>query len=210
MEAIMPDLQSELSKVINEWSHPMDNTQPETDTPQITHSEQPTQDEADRPMLKDFVFDTIKRNPGIHVGVLMDVGEANGYKRGSVEAVASKMVAQGYAKRQGRALTAIAQEIGPLKSSAYLKREAARLAKLEALKKARAVKAEKEAARKKRDERKHALMGKPLPAPVPEEATPELRVTMHEPHWDAEDMVNNLTLRQARALYEALHRVFGH
>lgn len=179
----MPDLQSELSKVINEWSEPEVNTQTETPArhafPETTGSSRATSD-------------YIRLNPGKTRLEIVTELVRQGYNRSTIYSLLVVMKRQGLITEIGDRLTANYTEYTPVKTHAAWR-------KIEAAKS----KSERRAAKKAAKSAAYGAHENYNPFA----AVDEPRVVA-PPEFDAEAFANSLTLKQARAVYEELKKVF--
>jgi hypothetical protein len=126
-------------------------------------------------------FDYVRDNPGKTRKEIAIALEKQGFKTGSVTSLLGQMVKQGLFRESANLLYVTTGEYTPLKSS----------------KKMKAV-AEKQQA----PQRKVVTITRRA---APEaEPTPQINAA-----WDAETLLNNLSIKQARALYDELRKIFG-
>ena len=152
----MPDLKSELNKVLTEWNTP--EAQPATKayftvTNNVTRA----------------TFDYIRDNPGKTRKEIAVVLEAKGFKTSSVTSLLGQMVKQGMVRESTGLLYVTTGEYTPLKSSKAMQAKVV------------------------------PIVRKPKAEP-----TPQINAA-----WDAETLLNNLSIKQARALYDELRKIFG-
>jgi len=152
----MPDLKSELSKVINSWETDMPNT-PETGRRITTNSTRLT-------------FNYVRDNPGVTRAAAVAGLTKLGVKLSSSTSLITVMLARGNLRTVNDGLFTTQAEYAPLP-------------KIEKPKKAK-------------------------PAPVVEAPKPVEPVQISTT-WDAETVLNNLSIKQARALYDELRTIFG-
>jgi DNA-binding MarR family transcriptional regulator len=171
----MPDLKSELSKVLNEWN-PSDTTTMTqgASKPYFTVTNNVTR----------ITFDYVRDNPGKTRKEVAVALEKQGYKPSSVTSLLGQMVKQGLIRESAHLLYAMTNEYAPLKSSKKVKEMAAK---------------PQEQQRKvvKLVNTRTGEVLNPTPAPQINAA------------WDAETLLNNLSIKQARALYDELRKIFG-
>lgn len=158
----MPDLQSELSKVINDWSEP-EMTQT-TSHPTFAAPANTSRATAEYVMA----------NPGLTRKEICDNLSAQGHHRATVYALLVQMSRQNRTSEVNGKVTAKYTEYTPLMSFKAWAKQNAKPVKVKA----------------------------PKAAPVQE--TPQINST-----WDADVMLNNLSIVQARALYDSLRKIFG-
>ena len=126
-------------------------------------------------------FDYVRDNPGKTRKEVAVALEKQGFKPSSVTSLLGQMVKQGLFRESNELLYVTTGEYTPLKSS----------------KKMKAV-AEKQQA----PQRKVVTITRRA---APEaEPTPQINAA-----WDAETLLNNLSIKQARALYDELRKIFG-
>jgi len=157
----MPDLKSELSKVLNEWNP----TEPTTMT------KQPYQTITNN--VTRATFDCVAKNPGITRAALVAKLNGMGYKSGSSSSIVTQMLQNGNLRYQGDGLFTTQSEYSPLPRRTPIKRR----------------------------------VRKAPPVAVPEikpEAAPQINTA-----YDAETLLNSLSIKQARALYDELRKIFG-
>ncbi|MFO0447170.1 MAG: hypothetical protein ACK52I_00535 [Pseudomonadota bacterium] len=130
-----------------------------------------------------ITFDYVRDNPGKTRKEVSVALEAQGYKTGSVSSLLGQMLKQGMLRENAHLLYATTNEYAPLKSS----------------KKMKAVAEKPQAPQRKvvTITRRAAPKVEPTPAPQINAA------------WDAETLLNNLSIKQARALYDELRKIFG-
>lgn len=174
----MPDLQTELSKVITQWEAPT----VETTTP--SHHFQPTNN------VSRATFNYVRDNPGLgRVQVVSDL-ILQGYKKASTTSLIAQMIKQGLLRETNGALFATQAEYAPIKP--------------------RLVKAAQAVKPKRKYVRRNAA-AKAAAYEAHENYNPTAlddRVVPHK-EFSAEDWVDSLTLKQAKAVYEELKKVFG-
>ncbi len=186
----MPDLQSELSKVISNWEEPEVNTTPAPTTRPFNFVETKGTSRA--------VFDYILSNPGQTRTEIYDGVAALGHSRPTVQTLVTQMLRQKRITETDSGITSNYNEYTPLKSWATWQRMEQKAKRADTTKAARAAKAAKDAAR---------AAAKKAAAIAP---TPEIKPAPPLPSdTEVEDFVNSLTLKQAKAVYEELKKVFG-
>ena len=152
----MPDLKSELNKVLTEWNTP--EAQPAA-KPYFTVTNNVTR----------ATFDYIRDNPGKTRKEIAVVLEAKGFKTSSVTSLLGQMVKQGMVRESTGLLYVTTNEYTPLKGSKAMQAKVV------------------------------PIVRKPKAEP-----TPQINAA-----WDAETLLNNLSIKQARALYDELRKIFG-
>lgn len=160
----MPDLKSELSKVLQSWEEPTTMTPlPATVTTNSTRR----------------TFDFVRDNPGLTRSAVIQALEAGGIPQSSSRSLLSTFVLNGNVRESNGLLYANQQEYAPLKRRADLPKRTNRAQVVEAPTPAAEV---------------------PVVAePVVEEPTP----------FSVAAILDTLTVRQARAVYDELKHIFG-
>ena len=156
----MPDLKSEMAKVINAW-----------DTSTMTQAE-PRQHGAITNNVTRVVFDTIAAYPGIDRRALVARLAAQGFLTNSTSSIVTQLLRKGNLRIQDESLFTAQPTYAPIKDP---KPRPAKVAKV-------------------------AVVAEPEAKP----AVPQIDAT-----WDAETLLNNLSIKQARALYDELRKIFG-
>jgi hypothetical protein len=131
-----------------------------------------------------ITFDYVRDNPGKTRKEVATALEVQGFKTSSVTSLLGQMVKQGAMRESAHLLYVTASEYAPLKSSKKVKEMAAK---------------PQEQQRKvvKLVNTRTGEVLNPTPAPQINAA------------WDAETLLNNLSIKQARALYDELRKIFG-
>jgi hypothetical protein len=131
-----------------------------------------------------ITFDYVRDNPGKTRKEVATALEVQGFKPSSVTSLLGQMVKQGAMRESAHLLYVTASEYAPLKSSKKVKEMAAK---------------PQEQQRKvvKLVNTRTGEVLNPTPAPQINAA------------WDAETLLNNLSIKQARALYDELRKIFG-
>jgi hypothetical protein len=176
----MPDLKTELSKVLDEWNKPETPMTQETQTTRtVPHSAFTATNNVCR-----ATFECIKYNPGSTRKEVVDSLTSKGYKASSTTTLIGQMIKQNHVRESKGVLFAVNDQYLPLKS-------AKAWAKLQAAK----------AAPRKHVELVSKSTGKvfnPRPAPV---ALPV------EKEWSPNDVIAKLNVHQALALFKALRNI---
>lgn len=154
----MPDLKSELSKVINSW---------ENDVPATNRSD------AGRPLTTNSTrttFNYVRDNPGVTREAVVTALARMGVPKGSSTSLVSTMVIRGNLRETAEgALFAAQPEYKPLPKP---------------------------------------TVAAPVEAPKVETPKPPEPAQIN-PAWDADTLLNHLSIKQARALYDELRTIFG-
>ena len=138
-----------------------------------------------------LTFYTVKDNPGTTTTKIADMLEVQGVPRKSVTSLISQMVRQQMMRRVGDGLFVCQEEYTPLKAYKPL---------------GNAVPPAKTKAEKKTSAKGITALVPTTPAPTP---APTAAVPQINSAWDAEVLLNHLSIKQARALYDALRTIFG-
>lgn len=185
----MPDMKTALSKVINEWEKP-------AAAPAAAPAPAPQKD-ATKPWrfqptnnITRATFDHIKNNPGLSRVTITQQMTEKGYKATSASTLISQMLRQGLLKTVNGGVFVTQPEYTPLRTSALV---AARKAK--AAKAAKTAKAETREAPEPLATRKAKLM---------EAAAPIVKQGR-----SVKDIIDTLSVLQARELYDELRKIFG-
>lgn len=188
----MPDLKSELSKVINSWEAPTQAASKPEPTPAKEAEAKPYFSVTNN--VCRATFDCIRDNPGktrTEIGVML---EKDGFKRSSTTSLMGQMVKQGLVRETQGLVYANYPEYKPLKSAKVWARHVAKQAA--------------EAPKRKRIEIVNKRTGEVITTggtiaastlPMPQISTA----------LDAEAMLHKLSIVQARALYDSLRKIFG-
>jgi hypothetical protein len=167
----MPDLKSELSKVINAWEPTPTKEEPKkyfTTTNNVCRA----------------TFECIRDNPGKTRKDVCNTLLARGYKTASTTTLIGQMIKQFHVRESNGLLYAIKTDYEPLKGSKAW-------AKLQGM------------AQRKHVELVSKSTGKVF-NPRPAQEAPQINSA-----WDADVMLNSLSIVQARALYDSLRKIFG-
>lgn len=159
----MPDLKSELSKVISAWDkadEPTTMTQSRKITTNTTRA----------------TFDKVKNNPGYTRAQLVKALETDGYKQSSTSSLITQLLANGNIRQVGEGIFANQNEYRPMQRITPIKHRV-----------------------KKPD----PVSAAPVVAPEPVVAKPV------DVPWDADTVLNSLSIKQARSLYDELRKIFG-
>jgi hypothetical protein len=131
-----------------------------------------------------ITFDYVRDNPGKTRIEVAKALEAQGFKTGSVSSLLGQMIKQGMMRESAHLLYATIPEYTPIKGSKAM----------------RALAAKPQEQQRKIVKLVNPNTGKVL-NPTP---TPQINAA-----WDAETLLNNLSIKQARALYDELRKIFG-
>ena len=188
----MPDMKTALSSVLNQWE--------QDEQKQITQQQE-------KPVGKHLfkttnnvsreTFNYIRDNPNKTTAEVAHALEQRGFKEGSVTSICAQMAKQGmvtkdiYTKR----LVAIVPEYQPLKAASAFKTEkpTAKVVKIT-----------------KRPQPQNAPQDAGIAAIAPKEETVrKAALVFLNADFDPNDLLNKLSVVQARALYDALKQIFG-
>jgi hypothetical protein len=192
LEINMPDIASALRKALSEWdTEPTTNTEPvQATTPKEITMPAPVATNASR-----SAFEFIRDNPGVNMDAVVSALTERGFKPHTVSSLVYQMlkVRLVVADANGK-FTAVVREYVPIQTSIRRKAKA----------KAKPVAAAAPTPRK-HVELVNTRTGEVFnPRPTPVAAAPQMSMTL-----DAETLLNNLSIVQARALYDELRKIFG-
>lgn len=181
-EKDMPDLKTALESAIQKAQA----------KPTETQQEQPMQTEKKDKRFTSNVtrctFNFIRDNPGVAAATVMEKMLADGHKYKSVSSLLGQMVRARIVMRDdNERLTAVVREYIPLPHSRTLKRLKATTSRNSYGPVVAAAK---------------AATPKPVAVKTPE--APQINSA-----WDAETLLNHLSIKQARALHDELRKIFG-
>lgn len=163
----MPDLKSELSKVITSWETDVSDTPvTKADTGHLISSNSTR-----------TTFNYIRDNPGVMRDAAVAALSRMGVKTGSSTSLLSTMVARGNIRKTAEgALFAAQAEYKPLAKPVV-----------------------------------HAKVAPPVEVVVEPVKTEPVKTDTVQINaaWDADTLLNNLSIKQARALYDELRKIFG-
>lgn len=177
----MPDIKTALSGILSEWELDNQKQEKQVETPQQKPYFSITNN------VTRATFDYVKNNPNQPCKIICAAMSKRGYKPVSVTSLLTQFVRNKLCVRdeQGR-YTAIVNEYTPIKVNKHTK--------------AKQVKA------KQVIEKAKATRGQGIAALSPQ---PAQRVAPIVTAWDADTIINNIGLKQARALYDELKKIFG-
>jgi hypothetical protein len=185
----MPDLKTEMSKVLNAWE------QDETDTlarPMVAGPDGRVVFGVTNNVSRE-TFNFVKNNPAQTHLTVTEALSKRGFKKTSVASLLTQFVKQGLISRDADGTyCAEAEEYSPLKSTKKLRAEGKLKTKPKTKAKAKVVKVPRSAGIA-------ALKVVPTTINTSSVATA----------WDAETVINNIGLKQAHALYKELSTYFG-
>ena len=190
----MPDIASALRKALSEWdTEPTTNTEPvQVTTPKEITMPAPVATNASR-----SAFEFIRDNPGVNMDAVVSALTERGFKPHTVSSLVYQMlkVRLVVADANGK-FTAVVREYVPIQTS--IRRKAKAKAKAKPV-------VPPAPTPRKHIEIVNTLTGEVFnPRPTPVAAAPQMSMTL-----DAETLLNNLSIVQARALYDELRKIFG-
>jgi hypothetical protein len=177
----MPDIQTALSRALTEWSkdEPDQQQQPQEKAPMPKSPFSVTNN------VTRATFEFVRDNPGVMYRQALYALTAQGFKENSITALFSQMRRAGLLVRDADdRYTAVGTEYRPMKAAAKSNHKSVKHLTNKPAKPAKAPKAEP------------TFAFAPAPAPV---------VTTN----DVDYLLNTLPIKQARELYDALHKIFG-
>jgi hypothetical protein len=182
----MPDMQTALSRALTEWSK--DEPDQQVQQPQ-EKAPMPKPHYAVTNNVTRATFEFVRDNPGSSYRDARTVLVAQGYKESSITALFSQMRRAGLLVRSADgSYTAVGKEYVPMKASAKSNHKSVKHFTNKPVK--------AEPTKAKPTKAKPTFVFAPAPAPV---------VTTN----DVDYLLNTLPIKQARDLYDALHKIFG-
>jgi hypothetical protein len=175
----MPDLNTALRQALDSWE-PTPTPTPATPTTKPYFSVTNN--------VTRVTFDYVRDNPGKNRVEVAKALEKQGYKPGSVSSLLGQMVQQGMMRESAHLLYTTTNEYTPIKSSKIRK----------------AMTAKPQEQQRKKVVLINKRTGEVVGAAPKVEPTPQINSA-----WDAEVMLSNLSIKQARALYDELRKIFG-
>lgn len=200
----MPDIKTEMSKVLNAWEQDAQETQakPVVSTPSgkklwtITNN------------VTRATFDYVQNNSG-HTGEQVRTAlVAKGFKINSVTSLLAQFVKQGLLVKdvEGRYYAKVA-EYTTLKASKRFKAEGKRKSKIVTSPRSAGIAALKPEPTPKKKDSLTGVIPSMVTAPAPVVLAPTKPYVAMT--WDAETVINNIGLKQAHALYKELQTYFA-
>ena len=191
----MPDLKTEMSKVLNAWEKDEHDTlaRPMVPLPDgrvvfgITNN------------VSRETFNFVKNNPAQTHQTVTEALAKRGFKKTSVASLLTQFVKQGMLSRdEDGVYYAEAEEYSPLKATKKFKAEGKRKSKIVKAPRSQGIAALKvEPKLKKKEASLTGVIPSAVPAPVVTTA------------WDAETIISNIGLKQAHKLFLELQTYFG-
>jgi hypothetical protein len=184
----MADMKTALSTILNQWEH---------------DEEKQIMQQQEKPVGKQLfkatnnvtreTFNYIKANPNKTTAEVADALEQRGFKESSVTSICAQMSKQGIVAKDmhTKRLVAIVSEYQPLKAASAFKTEKPT---------PKVVKITK---------RRDAVQDAGLASIAPKEDTTRKAALIFLTEFDPHDVVNKLSVMQARQLYDLLKQVFG-
>lgn len=185
----MPDIKTALTHVLSQWE--------QDEQKQITQQQE-------KPMAKHLftttnnvsreTFNYIKNNPNKTSSEICDALAKRGFKEGSVTSICAQLVKQGQVIKDGntKRLVAIGNEYQPIKAAKHFKTPVQPARKVVNI--------------TKRDK---PMQDAGLAAIAPQEQAVRRAALILLNDFDPHDLVNKLSVMQARALYDLLKQIFG-
>jgi len=191
----MPDLKTEMSKVLNAWEQDEHDAlaRPKVPAPNgrvlfgVTNN------------VSRETFNFVKNNPAQNHLTITEVMMKRGFKKTSVASLLTQFVKQGMMSRdEDGVYYAEVEEYSPLKSSKQFRAEGKRKSKIVKAPRSQGIAALKvEPKLKKKEASLTGVIPSVMPAPVMTTA------------WDAETIISNIGLKQAHKLFLELNTYFG-
>jgi hypothetical protein len=184
----MPDLKSEMSKVLEAWEQDVEQLQQEKQMQKkLPQQFVPTNN------VTQETFNYVKNNPNKTSGEIRSVLVARGFNAGSIGSLLTQFTKQNQmVKDPNGRYTVCVPSYTPLKSTRQFRAAGKRINKIVNIK------------------------SKPKSAGI---AALQVDTTTQKPfsvgtpkvitQWDADTIINNIGLKQARALYDELKKIFG-
>jgi len=176
----MPDLKSEMSKVLEAWEQDEQQTQEKqlNSTKKLPHMFTATNN------VTQETFNYVKNNPNKNSSEIRIALVARGFNKGSIGSLLTQFTKQNQmAKDHDGRYAVCVPSYTPLKSTKKFRSEGKRINKIVSIK------------------------PKPQTAGIAAlKVEPKATATTQ---WDADTIINNIGLKQARALYDELKKLFG-
>ena len=180
----MPDMQTALTNVLSKWE--------QDEKKQITQQQEKQMGKPYFTVTNNVsreTFNYIKNNPNLTTAEVSNALVKKGFKEGSVTSICAQLSKQGQVLKDARTkrLVALADEYSPLKPAAHFKTD-----------------------KPKKAESKKAPQNAGLAAIAPQEKErKEPTASGLTRHFDPHDIVDTLSVMQARQLYDLLKAIFG-
>jgi hypothetical protein len=180
----MPDLKSEMSKVLEAWEQDVEQLQQEkqlNSTKKLPHMFTATNN------VTQETFNYVKNNPNKNSGEIRTALVARGFNAGSIGSLLTQFTKQNQMTKDHNGRYAVCvPSYTPLKSTKSFRAAGKRVNKIVSIKP------------KSQTAGIAAL-----------KVEPKAQVTGVNTSWDADTIINNIGLKQARALYDELKKLFG-
>lgn len=185
----MPDIKTALTNVLSQWE--------QDEKKQISKQQE-------KPMAKHLftttnnvsreTFNYIKNNPNLTTAQVAKALEKQGFKEGSVTSICAQLSKQGQVLKDGytKRLVAIGSEYQPLKAAKHFKTTTPPTRKVIKITK-----------------REKTMQDAGLAAIAPQEQAVRRAALILLNDFDPHDLVNKLSVMQARQLYDLLKQIFG-
>jgi len=176
----MPDLKSEMSKVLEAWEQDVEQLQQESTVRALPQQFKPTNN------VSRETFYYVRNNPQCTAKQICDALQTRGFNRASVGSLIAQFLKQDFISRDDNSrYTAVVNEYTPVKSTKKFRSEGKRINKIVTKPKSAGI------------------------AALQVDTTPKAVPTKVVTQWDADTIINNIGLKQARALYDELKKIFG-
>jgi hypothetical protein len=171
----MPDIKSELSKVLNQWDkHEETIRNPKENTMQRGHNFKPTNN------VSRETFNYVRDNPAQQRKQIVEALTLRGFKSASVDSLLAQMIRSGSVRRDDdKRYFATTNEFAPIK-----------------------------AASKKREQPSAGIAALSTDTAAPARDITKKSIILNHA-WTPQKAIENLTVFQARALYDELKNLFG-
>jgi hypothetical protein len=194
----MPDLKSELSKVLQEWdSQDTPSTPAPITIPTLSEATPMAPTQLPRTITTNVTratFNHVKNNPGIPRAELVSQLEAMGQLRTSAAAMVSQLLRNGNIEYIGNGLFVTQEEYAPLQNDTPRPKRSVKA-------KVTAPETTPQSAGLPSILSVSVHDPVPAPAPAPTYATPD--------DWTVDAVIGSLNVRQAMAVYSELRNIFG-
>lgn len=149
----MPDLKSEMSKVLDEWNKPESTTMTTKPHAAVTNN------------ITQVLFQHVATHPGITRRALIQDMCAMGFGSNSASSMVTQLLTKGNLRQEQGGLFTTQETYKPIRAPKVIMQ---------------------------------------IPAPIKAKPAPQINSA-----WDAETLLDNLSIKQARALYDELRKIFG-
>ena len=193
----MPDLRSEMSKVLSAWEQEEQQTQEkQMQTNQTTQRAMPPNIFKPINNVTLETFNYVRDNPNATMKQVVDALDVRGFKRNSVNSLLAQFVKQGRIARDhnGKHIVLV-PAYTPLKSTKKFRAEGLRVNKIVNIRSKKPVKTKTTTPKSTGI----AALKVDTTTPTPFSTTP----------WTTDGIISKLSVIQARALYDELKKIFG-